>query len=83
MTSGQKIAFSLLAALGLFAGFVLSFNTTLFKELETRFYTQAKIEENTGQLDKISESCDSYISEILTLVEKGDNDWTKNASVRS
>ena len=83
MTSGQKIAFSLLAALGLFAAFVLSFNTTLFKELETRFYTQAKIEENTGQLDKISESCDSYISEILTLVEKGDNAWTKNASVRS
>lgn len=83
MTSGQKIAFSLLTALGLFAGFVLSLHTTLFKELETRFYTQAKIEENTGQLDKISESCDSYISEILTLVEKGDNAWTKNASVRS
>ena len=83
MTSGQKIAFSLLTALGLFAGFVLSLHTTLFKELETRFYTQAKIEENTGQLDKISESCDSYISEILTLVEKGDNAWIKNASVRS
>jgi len=83
MTSGQKIAFSLLAALGLFAGFVLSLHSTLFKELETRFYTQAKIEENTGQLDKISESCDSYISEILTLIEKGENAWTKNASVRS
>ena len=83
MTSGQKIAFSLLAALALFAVFVLSFNSTLFKELETRFYAQAKIEENTGQLDKISESCDSYISEILSLVEKGDNAWTKNASVRS
>ena len=83
MTSGQKIAFSLLAALVLFAVFVLSFNSTLFKELETRFYAQAKIEENTGQLDKISESCDSYISEILSLVEKGDNAWTKNASVRS
>ncbi len=83
MTSGQKIAFSLLAALALFAGFVLSFHSTLFKELETRFYTQAKIEENTGQLDKISESCDSYISEILSLVEKGENAWTKNASVRT
>ena len=83
MTSGQKIAFSLLAALGLFAAFVLSLHSTLFKELETRFYTQSKIEENTGQLDKISESCDSYISEILTLVEKGENAWTKNASVRS
>ncbi len=83
MTSGQKIAFSLLAALGLFAVFVMSLHSTLFKELETRFYAQSKIEENTGQLDKISESCDSYISEILSLVEKGDNAWTKNASVRS
>ena len=83
MTSGQKIAFSLLAALALFAVFVMSLHSTLFKELETRFYAQAKIEENTGQLDKISESCDSYISEILTFIEKGDNAWTKNASVRS
>ena len=83
MTSGQKIAFSLLAALCIFAGLILSLNSRLFKELETRFYTQAKIEENTGQLDKISESCDSYISEILSLVEKGENAWVKNASVRS
>ena len=83
MTSGQKIAFSLLAALALFAVFVMSLHSTLFKELETRFYAQAKIEENTGQLDKISESCDSYISEILSLVEKGENAWTKNASVRT
>ena len=83
MTSGQKIAFSLLAALALFAVFVMSLNSTLFKTLETRFYAQAKIEENTGQLDKISESCDSYISDILSLIEKGENAWTKNASVRS
>ncbi len=83
MTSGQKIAFSLLAALMLFAVFVMSLHSALFKTLETRFYAQSKIEENTGQLDKISESLDNYISEILTLVEKGDNAWTKNASVRS
>ena len=83
MTSGQKIAFSLLSALVLFAVFVMSLHSKLFKELETRFYAQAKIEENTGQLDEISESCDSYISDILTLVEKGENAWTKNVSVRS
>ena len=83
MTSGQKIAFSLLAALALFAVFVMSLHSRLFTELETRFYAQAKIEENTGQLNQISESCDSYISEILNLVEKGDNAWTKNASVRT
>ena len=83
MTSGQKIAFSLLAALGLFAILVMSLHSRLFNELETRFYAQSKIEENTGQLDKISESCDSYISDILNLVEKGDTAWIKNASVRS
>ena len=83
MTSGQKIAFSLLAALALFAVFVMSLNSRLFTELETRFYAQAKIEEKAGQLDKISESCDSYISEILSLIEKGENAWVKNASVRS
>lgn len=83
MTSGQKVAFSLLAALALFAVFVMSLNSRLFTELETRFYAQAKIEENTGQLDKISESCDSYISEILSLIEKGENAWVKNAAVRS
>ena len=83
MTSGQKIAFSLLSAFVLFAVLVLSLHSALFKTLETRFYAQSKIEENTGQLDKISESCDSYISEILSFVEKGDNAWTKNASVRS
>ena len=59
MTSGQKIAFSLLVAMGLFAVFVLSLNSKLFNELETRFYTQSKIEQNTGQLDRVSEGCDS------------------------
>ncbi len=83
MTSGQKIAFSLLVAMGLFAVFVLSLNSKLFNELETRFYTQSKIEENTGQLDRVSEGCDSYITKILNLTEKGENAWVKNASVRS
>lgn len=83
MTSGQKIAFSLLVAMGLFAVFVLSLNSKLFNELETRFYTQSKIEQNTGQLDKVSEGCDSYITKILNLTEKGENAWVKNVSVRS
>ena len=83
MTSGQKIAFSLLVAMGLFAVFVLSLNSKLFNELETRFYTQSRIEQNTGQLDRVSEGCDSYITKILNLTEKGENAWVKNASVRS
>lgn len=83
MTSGQKIAFSLLASIALFAGIVLGLNTTLFNQLESRFYTQSKIEQNTGQLNKISESCDAYISEILTQIETGEKAWVKDSSVRS
>ncbi len=83
MTSGQKIAFSLLTAMLLFAGFVLTLNSTLFDQLETRFYTQSKIQETTEQLNELSESCDSYITDILSLIEKGDSAWVKQASVRS
>ena len=77
MTSGQKIAFSLLIAIGTFVVFVLGFQSKLFKELETKFYTQSKIEENTRLLNKLSESCDVYISEILNQIENGENAWIK------
>ena len=83
MTSGQKIAFSLLIAIGLFSAFVLTLHSKVFKELETKFYTQSKIEENIGQLNKISESCESYISEILYQLEKSDSAWVKNQAIRS
>ena len=83
MTSGQKIAFSLLIAIGTFVVFVLGFQSKLFKELETKFYTQSKIEENTQLLNKLSESCDVYISEILNQIENGENAWVKSPAVRS
>lgn len=83
MTSGQKIAFSLLIAIGTFVVFVLGFQSKLFKELETKFYTQSKIEENIRLLNKLSESCDVYISEILNQIENGENAWVKSPAVRS
>ena len=83
MTSGQKIAFSLLTAMGLFAAFVLSLHSTLFKQLEMKFYTQAKIEDNTGQLNKLAENYDLYIQEILTQLETGENAWCRTSAVRS
>ena len=83
MTSGQKIAFSLLIAIGTLVVFVLGFQSKLFKELETKFYTQSKIEENIRLLNKLSESCDVYISEILNQIENGENAWVKSPAVRS
>ncbi|MCI7566294.1 MAG: hypothetical protein MST05_06290 [Treponema sp.] len=62
---------------------MLGFQSKLFKELETKFYTQSKIEENTRLLNKLSESCDVYISEILNQIENGENAWVKSPAVRS
>jgi len=69
MTSGQKIAFSMLVTLFLFAGFVIGANCKIFNEIETRFYAQSKITEKTSQLDNIAESFDTYIANILSLTD--------------
>ena len=83
MTSSQKIAFSLLSALSLFAIFFLSLNTSVFKYIENKFYSQAKISENIAELDKISESCNLYISDILKKVQRSETAWINDRSVRS
>ena len=83
MTSRQKIAFSLLSALSLFAIFFLSLNTSVFKHIENKFYSQAKISENIAELDKISESCNLYISDILKKVQRSETAWINDRSVRS
>ena len=79
MTSGQKIAFSLLVTLLLFAGFILTVKTSVFEELETRFYAQSKIQENVERLDMLSESTNTYINNVLYLIDS----YMKSESVRS
>ena len=79
MTSGQKIAFSLLVTLLLFAGFILTVKTSVFEELETRFYAQSKIQENVERLDSLSESTNTYINNVLYLIDS----YMKSESVRS
>ena len=56
MTSGQKIAFSTLLSMLLFAGFVITANLKLFPELETRFYAQAKVSQKVQHLDDVAKS---------------------------
>ena len=68
MTSGQKISFSMLVSMLLFALFVVEANLKLFSTLETRFYSQAKIAEKIHQLDQTSGDLDSYISDLLSLL---------------
>lgn len=79
MTSGQKIAFSMLISMLIFAGFTICANLKLFPELETRFYAQSKITEKTQQLDSVSKGFDSYISNILSKAK----DYSENPAVSS
>ena len=79
MTSGQKIAFSTLLSMLLFAGFVITANLKLFPELETRFYAQTKVSQKLQHLDDVAENFDSYISNIL----KKADDFAKTPCVAS
>ena len=83
MTSGQKVAFSFLFSLVLFAFAALLLHTSLFSEIEADFYSQSKIQEKTDQLDEISTSIENYIKDVLNIIEKGEDPYIKNASVRS
>ena len=83
MTSGQKIAFSLLLTMLLFAGFMLTVKNVVFNQIETRFYTQSKIRQNVEHLDSLAESSDIYITNILSLIETNDDAYMKAQAVRS
>ena len=79
MTSGQKITFSLLFSMLIFAAFVVFANVRLFSELENRFYSGAKVSEKKNHLNQVSESFDAYISNFLTQAA----DYSKNHYISS
>ena len=83
MTSGQKIAFSLLTTVVLFAGFIVCAHGGVLDNLETRYYSQTVIRQKTEQLDLISEGLDSYIQKILNRVEQNEDSYLKSSSVAS
>ena len=83
MSSGQKAALSFLTALVLFAGFVFFAHTGLMAQIETKFYAQTKINEKDDQLQKLSQSCNSYISDILTKIQTGDKAFLKESAVKT
>ena len=83
MSSVQKAALSFLSALVLFAGFVFFAHTGLMAQIETKFYAQTKINEKDDQLEKLSESCNSYISQILTKIQTGDGAYLKESAVKT
>ena len=83
MTTGQKIALSLLTTLLLFSAFLLVFNYFVFENLEAKFYKQARIQESTVELNQISRNYNDYFNTFLDSVSKDADSWVNLASVRS
>ena len=84
MTSGQKIAFSLLTTIILVAGFVVTAQSTkLFKLIDDRYYSQSRVTEKNEHLNSVAQSLDSYITNVLNQLEKGENAYVKQDCIRS
>ena len=67
MNSGQKTAVSLLISVALFAGFVFSVYTSVFNQIETRFYEPELINRERTKLSKASDCANSYIQNLLDI----------------
>ena len=84
MSSSQKIAFSFLITIILVVAFILTARSTnLFKILDDTYYSQTIITEKNNELNKIAENLDSYIKNILSQLENGENAFINQESVRS
>lgn len=84
MSSSQKIAFSFLITIILVVAFIFTARSTnLFKILDDTYYSQTIIKEKNNNLNKIAENLDSYIKNIISQLEDGENAFINQESVRS
>ncbi|MCK9170211.1 MAG: hypothetical protein M0P01_07325 [Treponema sp.] len=83
MTSGQKIAVSLLTTVVIFAGFSIAAFAGLFSQIEARFYEPAKVAGIRKQLNTVSESSETYIKTLLDRFGTGSVSYIRNKAVFS
>lgn len=62
MTSGQKVAVSLLISIFIFAAFTVAAFSGLFSVMETRFYQPALVRGISERLDAASKTLDDYLN---------------------
>ena len=83
MTSGQKIAVSVLTTAVIFACFVFAAFAGLFSKIEARFYEPAKIADIRKQLDSVAECSETYINTLLEQFGTGEKAYLSDSSVAS
>ena len=83
MTSGQKIAVSIVTTVVIFACFVVAAFAGLFSKIEARFYEPAKIADIRKQLDSVAECSETYINTLLEQFDTGENAYLSDRSIAS
>jgi hypothetical protein len=83
VTSGQKIAVSLLTTVVIFACFTVAAFAGLFSQIEARFYEPSKIAAIQKQLDAVSESNETYINTLLDRFGTGSVSYVRDKAVSS
>ena len=83
MTSGQKIAVSIVTTVVIFACFVVTAFAGLFSKIEARFYEPAKIADIRKQLDSVAEYSETYINTLLEQFSTGENAYLSDRSIAS
>ena len=83
MTSGQKIAVSIVTTAVIFACFVVAAFAGLFSKIEARFYEPAKIADIRKQLDSVAECSETYINTLLEQFDTGENAYLSDRSIAS
>ncbi len=83
VTSGQKIAVSLLTTVVVFACFTVAAFAGLFSQIEARFYEPAKVATIRKQLDAVSESNETYIKTLLDRFGTGSASYVRTEVVSS
>ncbi len=69
MSSFQKVGFSLLTSVVLFALFVFLSQAKLLGIVETKFYAQSRIEEKQNSVDTVNQNLNTYIQNVLNAFE--------------
>jgi len=83
VTSGQKIAVSIVTTAVIFACFVVAAFAGLFSKIEARFYEPAKIADIRKQLDSVAECSETYINTLLEQFDTGENAYLSDRSIAS
>lgn len=86
MSSGQKVVLSFLLTLAVFAGFIVFDrigNFNIKEVIQTKYYAQAKIQDEQDKLDNLAKNYNDYILDILAKIYTQKESYLSNEAVKT